>query len=69
MSHSSEDDELFQRLTPLLNQLESARRAIELVANAARRHRVKWFRDRAHDRDRFREEVTILGAEFVRTIG
>jgi hypothetical protein len=51
MSHSSEDDELFQRLTPLLNQIESARRAIELVASAAHRHRVKWFRDRA-DRDR-----------------
>jgi DNA-binding GntR family transcriptional regulator len=29
--------------------------------------RVKWFRDRA-DRDRFREEVQILDAEFKRTI-
>jgi hypothetical protein len=28
---------------------------------------VKWFRDRA-DRDRFREEVQILDAEFKRTI-
>ena len=29
--------------------------------------RVKWFRDRA-DRDRFREEVEILEAEFQRTV-
>jgi hypothetical protein len=29
--------------------------------------RVKWFRDRA-DRDRFREEVQILQAEFERTV-
>lgn len=29
--------------------------------------RVKWFRDRA-DRDRFREEVEILEAEFERTV-
>ena len=29
--------------------------------------RVKWFRDRA-DRNRFREEVQILQAEFERTI-
>jgi hypothetical protein len=29
--------------------------------------RVKWFRDRA-DRDRFREEVEILEAEFERTM-
>lgn len=29
--------------------------------------RVKWFRDRA-DRDRFREEMEILEAEFERTI-
>jgi hypothetical protein len=52
MSHSSNDDELFQRLTTLSNQLESARRAIsiELVASA-HRHRVKSFRGRA-DRDR-----------------